>query len=168
MPIDRWTGYSARSADALPATGMTAYCECSQGLPAEVRNGSACAGGGDGADRGDGHRRVAGGPHCGGGVVAEGAPTELDAARAQVLAARERGDADTEQALTGTWRLRLQELLEEDSAAGPGLRRLLGEHLAPALAAAEQARVQQIIINAQARDQARQYIAGRDQHISGS
>ena len=93
---------------------------------------------------------------------------ELDAARARVLAARERGDEDTEQALAGTWRLRLQQLLDQDPAAGPGLQRLLEEHLTPALPAAEQARVQQIIINAQARDQARQYIAGRDQHITGS
>jgi hypothetical protein len=41
-------------------------------------------------------------------------------------------------------------------------------HLTRALAAAEQTRVQQIIINARARDQARQYIAGGDQHITGS
>ncbi len=99
---------------------------------------------------------------------ADAVGAELDAARARVLAARERGDEDTEQALAGTWRLRLQELLDQDPAAGPGLARLLEEHLAPALPAAEQARVQQIIINAQAHDQARQYIAGRDQHITGS
>jgi hypothetical protein len=93
---------------------------------------------------------------------------ELDTARAQVLAARERGDEDTEQALAGTWRLRLQQLLDQDPAAGPGLQRLLEEHLIPALPAAEQTQVQQIIINARARDQARQYIAGHDQHITGS
>jgi len=91
----------------------------------------------------------------------------LDTTRAQVLAARERGDEDTEQALAGTWRLRLQ-LLDQDPAAGPGLQRLLEEHLTPALPAAEQARVQQIIIKARAGDQARQYIAGHDQHITGS
>ena len=93
---------------------------------------------------------------------------ELDTARAQLLAARERGDEDTEQALAATWRLRLQQLLDQDPAAGPGLQRLLEEHLTPALPAAEQARVRQIIINARARDQARQNIAGRDQHITGS
>ena len=85
-----------------------------------------------------------------------------------MLAARDRGDEDTEQALAGTWRLRLQQLLDQDPAAGPGLQRLLEEHLTPALPAAEQAQVQQIIINARARDQARQYIAGRDQTITGS
>ena len=99
---------------------------------------------------------------------ADAVGAELDTARAQVLAARERGDEDTEQALAGTWRLRLQQLLDQHPAAGPGLQRLLEEHLTPALSAAEQARVQQIIINAQARDQARQYIAGRDQYITGS
>jgi hypothetical protein len=99
---------------------------------------------------------------------ADAVGAELDTARAQVLAARERGDEDTEQALAGTWRRRLQQLLDQDPTVGPGLARLLEEHLTPALPAAEQARVQQIIINAQARDQARQYIAGRDQHITGS
>lgn len=93
---------------------------------------------------------------------------ELDSARAQLLDARARGDEDTEQALAGTWRLRLQQLLDQDPAAGPGLQRLLEEHLAAALPVGEQARVQRIIVNAQARDQARQYIAGRDQHITGS
>jgi hypothetical protein len=99
---------------------------------------------------------------------ADAVGAELDTARAQVLAARERGDEDTEQALAGTWRLRLQQLLDQDPAAAPGLQRLLEEHLTPALPAAEQTLVQQIIIKAQARDQARQYIAGRDQHITGS
>ena len=99
---------------------------------------------------------------------ADAVGAELDTARAQVLAARERGDEDTEQALACAWRLRLQQLLDQDPAAGPGLQRLLEEHLTPALPAAEQGRVQQIIINAQAQDQARQYIAGRDQHVTGS
>jgi hypothetical protein len=94
--------------------------------------------------------------------------SELNTTRAQVLAARERGDEDIEQTLASIWRLRLQHLLDQDAAVGPALQRLLDEHLTPALSAAEQARVQQIIINAHARDQARQYIAGRDQHITGS
>jgi hypothetical protein len=93
---------------------------------------------------------------------------ELETARAQVLAARERGDEDTEQALAGTWRLRFQQLIDQDPAAGSDLQRLLEEHLTPALPAAEQTRVQQSSSNAQARDQARQYIAGGDQHITGS
>lgn len=95
---------------------------------------------------------------------------ELDSVRTLVLAARERGDGDTamEQALAGTWQRQLQQLLDQDPAVGTGLQRLLEEHLTPALPAAEQAQVQQIIINAHAHDEARQYIAGRDLHITGS
>jgi hypothetical protein len=93
---------------------------------------------------------------------------ELDTVRAQVLAARERGDQDTEDALAGAWRLRLQHLLDEEPAARPGLRLLLEGFLTPALADADLGRVQQIFITALARDQASQYIAGHDQHITGS
>jgi hypothetical protein len=93
---------------------------------------------------------------------------ELDTARAQVLAARDRGDQDSEDALVGTWRLRLQHLLDQEPAGGSSLQLLLEEYLTPALAAADQTRVQQIFITARARGQARQYIAGHDQHITGS
>jgi hypothetical protein len=90
---------------------------------------------------------------------------DLEVARSQVLAARERGDADTEQALTGAWRLQLQQMVDEDPALVPALQRLLKDYLTPALPGADQSRIQQII-DAQAQDQARQYIAGRDQHIN--
>lgn len=99
---------------------------------------------------------------------ADAVGAEMDAARAQVLAARDRGDEDTEQALAGTWRLHLQQLLDVSPTAGPELRRLLDEHLIPALPMGEQTRIRQIIINAQARDHARQNIAGRDLHITES
>jgi hypothetical protein len=99
---------------------------------------------------------------------ADGVSAELEAVRAEVLAARARGDEDTEQALAGTWRLQLQRLLAETPDLGPGLRRLLDKYLAPGLPTGQQARVQQIVINAEARDQARQFIAGRDVHITGS
>ncbi|WP_066376582.1 hypothetical protein [Herbidospora mongoliensis] len=98
---------------------------------------------------------------------ADAVQAELETTQTQVLAARERADSDTEQALAGVWRLRLQHLLNEDPDIGPQLQHLLDEHLTPALPAAEQARVQQIVINAHAHDQARQFIAGRDQHITG-
>ncbi|MGW4797280.1 hypothetical protein ACWEPC_33150 [Nonomuraea sp. NPDC004297] len=98
---------------------------------------------------------------------AETVQAELEATQIQVLAARERVDPDTEQALTGTWRLRLQQILDEDPTIGPDLQRLLDEHLAPSLLSSEQSRIQQII-NAHAHDQSRQFIAGRDQHITGS
>lgn len=97
---------------------------------------------------------------------ADSVAAELDMTRSQVLTARERGDRDTEQALAGQWRLRLQQLLDEDPAASHSLRRLLREDLTPVLPAPEQAQVQ-IIIRAQAHDQAQQNIAGRDLHITG-
>lgn len=99
---------------------------------------------------------------------ADAVGAELDDTHAQVLAARDRGDEDTEQALTGIWRLHLQQLLDMNPAAGPALQRLLDEHLTPALPMGEQDRIGQIIINAQARDHARQNIAGRDMHITES
>jgi hypothetical protein len=95
---------------------------------------------------------------------------ELDSARTLIMAAHERGDGDTaiEQALASDWQRKLQQLIDQDPAAGPGLQRLLEAHLKPALPAAEQAQVQQIIINAHAHGRAWQFNAGRDQHISGS
>ncbi|MER6505441.1 hypothetical protein ABT158_01445 [Nonomuraea sp. NPDC001636] len=98
---------------------------------------------------------------------AETVQAELEATQIQVLAARERVDPDTEQALAGIWQLRLQQILDEDPTAGPQLQRLLDEHLTPSLLSGEQSRIQQII-NAHAHDQSRQFIAGRDQHITGS
>jgi hypothetical protein len=93
---------------------------------------------------------------------------ELDSARTLILAARERDDMDIEQALAGTWQRQLQQLLDQDPAIVPGLQRLLEEHLTPALHASQQAQAQQTIINAHAGGKARQYVAGRDLHISGS
>ncbi|NBE96181.1 hypothetical protein FE391_20400 [Nonomuraea sp. KC401] len=92
---------------------------------------------------------------------------ELKATQIQVLAARERADPETEQALAGIWRLRLQQMLEEDPTIGPQLQRLLDEHLTPSLFSSEQSRIRQVI-TAHAHDQSRQFIAGRDQHITGS
>ncbi|WP_251072648.1 hypothetical protein [Streptomyces sp. ISL-43] len=94
---------------------------------------------------------------------------ELDALRARVLAAREEEDEDTERALAGTWRLHLQQLLRADPDAGLSaeLRRLLDEHLAPLLAADERSRVGSIVMTAEAHDNARVFMAGRDQHITG-
>ncbi|GHF77766.1 hypothetical protein GCM10018790_64860 [Kitasatospora xanthocidica] len=93
--------------------------------------------------------------------------SDLEAARTQVLAAREQGDEDTEQALAGAWRLRFQQLLSEDPALADELRLLLNEHLAPALSDGEQTQDRPIIMKAEARDNSRVYLAGRDQHITG-
>jgi hypothetical protein len=99
---------------------------------------------------------------------AEDVGAELEATRSQALAARDRGDEETEQALAGSWRLRLQRLLETDPTLDSELRRLVEEHLTPALPDTERTTVQQIIINAEAHGHARQYVAGRDQHITGT
>ncbi|MFD0409176.1 hypothetical protein [Kitasatospora sp. NPDC127116] len=99
---------------------------------------------------------------------ADGVGSDLEAVRAQVLAAREQGDEDTEQALAGAWRLRLQQLINEDPALADELRRLLDEHVDPALSDGEQPQHRPIIMKAEARDNSRVYQAGRDQHITGS
>jgi hypothetical protein len=94
--------------------------------------------------------------------------TDLDADRAQLLAARERGDEDTELALAGAWRLRLHRLLTEDPALVEGLRLLLETHLQPVLSMREQNQVGSVVLRAEAKDNARVYMAGGDQHFTGS
>lgn len=93
---------------------------------------------------------------------------ELETLHASVLNAREQQDQDAEDALTGMWRLRLQQLLVDEPSAVGELRRLLEEHLAPALPPDERRGAQSIVMKAKARDHARVYVAGRDQHINGS
>ncbi|MFE9611816.1 hypothetical protein [Streptomyces sp. NPDC006012] len=93
---------------------------------------------------------------------------ELETLRAGVLDAREQQDHDTEEALTWVWRLRLQQLLVNEPSAVGELRRLLEEHLAPALPPDERRGVQSIVMKAEARDHGRVYMAGRDQHITDS
>lgn len=89
---------------------------------------------------------------------------ELDSTYSQAMAAGHSGDEDVRQALTDAWRLRFQQLIDADPSVRQELRRLLDEHLAPALPPAEQTQVRQVI-HLHAQDQARQYVAGRDQHI---
>lgn len=86
---------------------------------------------------------------------------ELERARPQIVAARERGDAETEQALVGIWRLRLQQLLDADSQLGEQLQQLLDEVTA-VLPEKERAEARQVTINAQSHDSSRQYIAAGD------
>ncbi|MEV4195467.1 hypothetical protein [Streptomyces toxytricini] len=100
--------------------------------------------------------------------AAEEVGSELEALRGRVLHAREHSDADTEQALAGAWRLRLQQLLDEDPALVGELRRLLDEQLAPAQADDRQARNHPVRMKAEAHDSSRVFMAGRDQHITGA
>ncbi|MET9882984.1 hypothetical protein ABZZ20_07415 [Streptomyces sp. NPDC006430] len=100
--------------------------------------------------------------------AADDVGSELETLRTQVLGAREQSDEDTEQALTGAWRLRLQQLLNEDPALAGELRRLLDEHLTPVLSDGEAAPGRPITMKAEAHDSSRVFMAGRDQHITGS
>ncbi|OKH98981.1 hypothetical protein A6A06_25610 [Streptomyces sp. CB02923] len=88
--------------------------------------------------------------------------TALRTARSTVLTARERGEADREQALVGSWRLRLQDLLDQDPALAGDLRRLVDEHLAPALPAAERTRVRTLVQSARAEGRSQVNQSGRD------
>ncbi|MEU9289903.1 hypothetical protein AB0D57_35920 [Streptomyces sp. NPDC048275] len=99
---------------------------------------------------------------------ADGIDAELDNLRTQVLAAREAGDADTEQAPAGAWRLRLHELFRDNPGLAVELQQLLDEHLTPALPADEQAQVRSVVMSVEARDNSRVYMAGGDQHITGA
>ncbi|NGO07321.1 hypothetical protein G5C60_06570 [Streptomyces sp. HC44] len=100
------------------------------------------------------------------GQVAE-VENELEQAHTLLSAARERGDTQMEQVLVQAWCLRLHQLLADAPDLMPGLRRLLDEHLHPAAAPAETPGTASMTVRAEARDSARVYVAGRDQHING-
>ncbi|MFJ9648415.1 hypothetical protein ACWEPM_16535 [Streptomyces sp. NPDC004244] len=97
--------------------------------------------------------------------------TELDVLRTRIRAARAEADEDTEEALRGAWRLRLQHLLAADPALAAELRLLLDEHLTPA-AAPEAGRPgaagPTVTQTVEAHDNSRVFMAGRDQHITGA
>ncbi|MFE9825470.1 hypothetical protein ACFYSH_25610 [Streptomyces sp. NPDC005791] len=93
---------------------------------------------------------------------------ELDALRGQVLAARDEDDEETEQALAGVWRMRFQQALVDTPGLAAELRLLLDDHLGPALSATEQTRGASVVMHAEARDNSRVYLSGRDQHINGA
>lgn len=80
----------------------------------------------------------------------------LDALRAEVLQARVDGDSETEQALEGAWRLRLQQMVRARPEVAVELRALLDEVLSPGADAAGRG------VNIAGRDL---YSAGRDQTI---
>ncbi|MEU9701499.1 hypothetical protein [Streptomyces sp. NPDC047981] len=92
--------------------------------------------------------------------------SELEAVHSRILTAREAADEATEQALVGAWRLRLQQLLEEDPSCADDLRRLLDEHLVPALTREERSRLPSVAMKAETHDESRVYMAARDVHIN--
>lgn len=91
---------------------------------------------------------------------------ELADVRAQLLAARQDLDPDTERALTGSWQVRLQQLLRINPDLATELQRVLEEDLLPALSAAERTRIGSITMQATAREHGRVYQAGRDLNIT--
>jgi len=109
---------------------------------------------------------------------ADGIGAELDVLREDIVAARQAGDTDTERDLEGAWRVKLQLLLRADPNLAEELQRVLDEVLIPALAPAEQARVQTIITGTASGNAhlsqaggdvttigGDSYTAGRDQHL---
>jgi hypothetical protein len=77
---------------------------------------------------------------------------ELDELRQQVLQARADNDRGTEQALEGTWQLRLQGLLQADPALAGELQQVLEQVLTPALPQAGQARIGAILMTGTSHD----------------
>ncbi|MGH3832714.1 MAG: hypothetical protein ACRDRS_20130 [Pseudonocardiaceae bacterium] len=77
---------------------------------------------------------------------------DLEGLRDQVLDAREAGRADTEQALTGVWQGRLQQLLLDEPAVAAELRQVLDDTLAPVLSPAEQSRIGMLIMTGTSHD----------------
>lgn len=78
--------------------------------------------------------------------------TELQELREQVVLARRDDDTDTEKALGGTWRLRVQQLLGADPSATADIEHVLNQVLLPALAPAEQSRIGTIIMTGSSHD----------------
>lgn len=90
---------------------------------------------------------------------------ELADVRAELLAAREEGDAQAEGELAADWQRRLRRLLRDDPSLADELRRVLDEELSPLLASAEQVSVRHVKQTATASGRARVYQAGGNQTI---
>ncbi|WP_063806600.1 hypothetical protein [Streptomyces regalis] len=93
------------------------------------------------------------------------AEAALDETRADVVRAREEGDAETEEALTAEWYGRLRCLLAADPSIAQELERALNEARGR-LPAGEHSFVGSVRLTAHATGNGRVYQAGRDQHIT--
>ncbi|MFF1730755.1 hypothetical protein [Streptomyces sp. NPDC058247] len=96
-----------------------------------------------------------------GGARPEAIEDELAATRDDLLLARQSDDADAEQELIGEWSGRVRRLLRDHPEIAEELRVVLNE-LDPEGAD----RPATVNMRAEARDSARVYQAGRDQHIT--
>jgi hypothetical protein len=83
---------------------------------------------------------------------AETVEADLEGLHTQVLDARQAGRTDIEQALTGVWQGRLQQLLLDDPTVAPELRQVLDDTLTPVLTPAEQARIGTLIMTGTSHD----------------
>ncbi|MFF3565714.1 hypothetical protein ACFYXS_37375 [Streptomyces sp. NPDC002574] len=97
---------------------------------------------------------------------ADQAEVDLEADRARILTARRQGNQDVEQAVTDAWHLRLHDLLVSDPAGIEALREFLEEQFQGPSSGVEPHATAQVIMRAEAKDSARMYMAGRDQHIT--
>jgi hypothetical protein len=88
---------------------------------------------------------------------------QLDATRAELVAARAAGDEQGEEELSSEWQSRLRRLLVAEPGLADELRRFL-EEFAPS--AAEQPIAGEVRMHARASGHGRVYQAGRDQHIT--
>ncbi|WP_420036563.1 hypothetical protein ACN2WE_33970 [Streptomyces sp. cg28] len=98
----------------------------------------------------------------------ESIESDLDTLHFYVTTARQNDDADTERALASVWHLRLQQLVDADPAMAAELQSLLDNHLIPVLPSQDLVEPGSVVMNVEARDSARTYMAGRDQHITES
>jgi hypothetical protein len=92
---------------------------------------------------------------------------ELAEVRQEALAARQQGDADTEEDLIADWQRRLRRLLEADPEIATELQRVLDDVFTPALDSTDQQRIGQIVMKAQATGHGRVFQAGRDMNVTG-
>jgi hypothetical protein len=96
---------------------------------------------------------------------AEIVQAELEESRAEVLAARQAGDEQVEQALMGEWHGRLRRLVAADPRLVDDLRQVAAE-LRLALADADPPQGTMITVQATAWGNSRVNQAGRDLHVT--
>jgi hypothetical protein len=91
---------------------------------------------------------------------------ELIQVRAEVLAARQAGDTQTEAELAAEWQHRLRRLLIANPSLAGELQRVLRDELIPMLPPPEQACLQTVTMTARASGHGRVYQAGGHQYIA--
>ncbi|MFH9392728.1 hypothetical protein [Streptomyces sp. NPDC017556] len=93
---------------------------------------------------------------------------DLDRLRTQVLTIDQEGNQSGEDALTVAWGERFQRLLDSAPHMESEIRELIDRTLTPAASYANDRGTPAAVMKADARDNARIFMAGRDQHITGS